>query len=396
LSLAAAASGRRATITTIADAAPPAHVLAATPSGMAAILLLASLLASRATAASFTVAQDAFMYDSGDGRGALPHSVRSGSLHYHRAHPSTWADRIARLRALGLNTVQTYVPWNFHSQARGVYDVTSPSRDIVAFIKEVQAAGMLLLLRAGPYICGEHDFGGLPSYLLATPGISSAADLRTNNTAYVAAVTEWWSKLLPLVAPYTVANGGPIAMVQIENECATSLVHPRAPDGGAFTSPPPPPPLDGSYGNTGGAPADYAYMVALRALALQLLPAGTQLYTTDGNDAGYLSHGALPGLVFATGDGSGPPFAADGFNPPGWRAHTNSELYPGWLTHWGEAIANISAMSTVGDLSGILSVNASFNLCTFNAHHAAPALPPQLRPLTTPIPSNPTARSTTL
>jgi hypothetical protein len=103
-------------------------------------------------------------------------------------------------------------------------------------------------------------------------------------------------------------------------------------------------------------------MMALRALALQLLPAGTQLYTTDGNDAGYLNGGALPGVVFATGDGSGPPWAADGYNPPGWRAHINSELYPGWLTHWGEGMANISAASTVGDVSKIMATNASFNL----------------------------------
>ena len=301
------------------------------------LLFSLGALASTASAASFKVANDAFMYDDGSGAGALPHSVRSGSLHYHRAHPSTWADRVARLRAMGLNTIQTYVPWNFHSQAPGDFDFTSPSRDIVNFIKIVHDAGMLLLFRAGPYICGEHDFGGLPSYILATPGIASQEDLRTNNTAYMREVTAWWSALLPLVAPYTVANGGPIAMVQLENEY-------------------------GSYGNTGGDANDYAYMMALRAIALELLPNGTQLYTTDGNDAGYLSHGTLPGVVFATGDGSGPPFAADGYNPAGWRAHTNSELYPGWLTHWGEGMANISAMSTVGALSGILAVNASFNL----------------------------------
>ena len=261
-----------------------------------AILLACALLCDPAlSASSFQVANDAFMYDAGAGAGPQPLVIRSGSIHYHRTHPSTWGDRLARLRALNLNAVQTYVPWNHHSQQRGVFNFTG-GRDLVAFIRAVQSAGLLLNLRAGPYICGEHDFGGLPSYLLSTPGISSADDLRTNNSAYMAAVSEWWGVLLPLVAPFTVANGGPIAMVQLENEY-------------------------GSYGNTGGNPADYAYMMALRALALQHLPAGTQLYTTDGNDAGYLSHGAVPGVVFATGDGSGPPWAADGFNPKGWRAH---------------------------------------------------------------------------
>ena len=270
------------------------------------LLLQFLVLVATATAAasrSFTVANDAFMYDDGGGAGPQPLIINSGSIHYHRTHPSTWADRLARLRALGLNAVQTYVPWNFHSEARGMYNF-SGGADLVAFIKTVQAAGLLLNLRAGPYICGETDFGGLPSYLLATPGITSAADLRTNNSAYMAAVTEWWTALLPLVGPLTVANGGPIAMVQIENEY-------------------------GSYGNTGGNAGDRAYMMALRDLAVSLLPIGTQLYTTDGNGAGYLSGGTLPGVVFATGDGSGPPWVADDYNPPGMRAHINSELYPG-------------------------------------------------------------------
>lgn len=117
---------------------------------MLARLLAITTLLRATSAASFTVSNDAFTYDAGDGRGPRPHSVRSGSLHYHRAHPSTWADRLARLRAMGLNTVQTYVPWNFHSEAPGEYDFTSPARDLVAFIREVQDAGMLLLLRAGP------------------------------------------------------------------------------------------------------------------------------------------------------------------------------------------------------------------------------------------------------
>jgi beta-galactosidase len=242
-------------------------------------LLLLLGLAAGARAASFQVAQDAFLLNG------QPIQIRSGSIHYHRTHPSTWADRLRRLHAMGLNTVQTYVPWNWHSQAPGSYDFTG-GRDLVAFIRAVQAEGLLLNLRAGPYICGESDFGGLPSYLLNTPGIASAADLRTNNTAYMAAVSEWWGVLLPLVAPLLIANGGPIAMTQLENEF-------------------------GSYGSVKNNPADRAYMMALRALALQLLPAGSQLYTTDGNDAGYLNGGAVPGVVFATGDGSGPPWAAD-------------------------------------------------------------------------------------
>lgn len=227
------------------------------------------------------------------------------------------------------------MPWNVHSQAPGVYDF-SGGNDIEAFFRAVHAEGLLLNVRPGPYICGEHDFGGLPAYLLATQGITSADDLRTNNAAYMAAVRTWWGALLPRLAPYTIANGGPIAMVQIENEY-------------------------GSYGNVKGNPADREYVLALRDLALEHMP-GTQLFTTDGNSAGYIEGGAVPGVIFATGDGSGPPWAADAYNPPGWRAHLNSELYPGWLTHWGEAMANTSAGSTVGAISAIMAGGDSFNL----------------------------------
>ena len=294
-------------------------------------LLAAAALSSAYAAAtpSFAVANDAFLLNG------EPLQIRSGSIHYHRAHSSTWADRLRRLHAMGLNTVQGYIPWNVHSQAPGVYDFTG-EKDIGKFFDAVKAEGLLMNVRPGPYICGEHDFGGLPSYLLATAGISSASDLRTNNTAYMAAVTEWWNVLLPMLRPYLVANGGPIAMVQLENEF-------------------------GSYGHSSTNAGDRAYLMALRDLAMTHLPIGTVYYTTDGNDAGYLEGGTLPG-TFATGDGSGPPWAADAFNPPGMRAHINSELYPGWLTHWGEGMANVSAMSTVGAISGALAVNGSINL----------------------------------
>lgn len=260
---------------------------------LSALLLTLCPLAHAFT--SFVVAEDSFMLDGS------PIIIKSGSIHYHRTKNTTWSDRLRRLHAMGLNTVQTYVTWNFHSQERGVYNFEG-DRDLVGFIKAVRDEGLLLNLRAGPYVCGETDFGGLPSYLLNTPGIDSGADLRTNNTAYMAAVAEWWGVLLPLVAPYTIAagNGGPIAMVQMENEF-------------------------GSYGNVKGNPADRDYMLQLRALALQYLPNATQLYTTDGNDAGYLNGGAVPGVIFATGDGGGPPYAADQFNPPG------CECFGGWL-----------------------------------------------------------------
>lgn len=166
-----------------------------------------------------------------------------------------------------------------------------------------------MLLRPGPYICGEHDGGGFPWYLLTTPGLK----FRTDNAPYLAEVDAWWTVLLGAVRPWLYSNGGPVVMVQMENEF-------------------------GSYGNTGGVPADATYMRHLKTLAQSILGGAdaVQLYTTDGGSTGYLSHGALPGEIYAVGDGNGPAadmFAAqDQYNPPGWRAHASTEWYPGWLT----------------------------------------------------------------
>lgn len=125
----------------------------------------------------------------------------------------------------------------------------------------------------------------------------------------------------------------------------------------------------GSYGNTGGNPADYDYVMHLHELANTLLGAGNVLqYTTDGGSAGYISHGALPGVVLATGDwgptiSPGGAFAAeDQFNPEGWRVHIDSEYYPGWLTHWGESMANTSALDAAAGLTALLTAGASLSV----------------------------------
>ena len=270
--------------------------------------LLAAAPLRAAAAPSFVVANDRFERDG------APFSLYSGSFHYHRALRSTWADRLQRMAAMGLNAVQTYVPWNFHETTRlysdaPTFDFTG-DRDIGAFINAAQAAGLVVLLRSGPYICGEHDFGGLPAFLLQTPGISGDADLRTNNSVYLRFVDRWYDQLLPIIKPRLYSNGGAVAMVQIENEY-------------------------GSYGNTGGSAADLAYMVHLRDYVRAGLGGrdAFQMYTTDGGDVGYMSHGAVPD-VFATGDGGCGDtctdfFAAeDAYNPAGTRAQVRNPPRP--------------------------------------------------------------------
>ncbi len=101
--------------------------------------------------------------------------ILSGAMHYFRVHPALWRDRFKKLRAAGLNTVETYVPWNLHEPQRGVFDFGdgtndfSPFLNVTRYIEMAQEEDLLVLFRPGPYICSEWDFGGLPRYLLCGP-----------------------------------------------------------------------------------------------------------------------------------------------------------------------------------------------------------------------------------
>ena len=158
---------------------------------------------------SFNISGDQFILDG------APVTIKSGSMHYFRVHPSLWRDRLQRMAAMGLNTVQTYVAWNWHRQDDGSLDFASPGRNLSAFFDVALELGMGVLLRPGPFICGEWEMGSLPSEMyLETPALV----FRTNNTAYLAQVDAYWTQLLPVVRPWLRNNGGPIFMVQIENE----------------------------------------------------------------------------------------------------------------------------------------------------------------------------------
>lgn len=129
----------------------------------------------------------------------------------------------------------------------------------------------------------------------------------------------------------------------------------------------------GSYGDTGSNPQDYAYMEHLLQLATEKLGGSSniQFYTTDGGSSYYMSRGTLPGKIFAAGDGGCGDncedffSASDNVNPQGQQAHIDTEYYTGWLTHWGESMANTSTCSAIGGIANLLASNASINLCMF-------------------------------
>jgi len=141
--------------------------------------------------------------------------VSSGEIHYARSTRAMWPALLQRSKALGLNTIATYLFWNFHETRRGVYDFTG-DRDLGHFLDLCQEHKLGVFLRPGPYICAEWNFGGYPPYLRDEPGIT----IRTLNKPYTDRVEEYYRRIAEVVRPRLASNGGPIMLVQVENEYA--------------------------------------------------------------------------------------------------------------------------------------------------------------------------------
>ena len=142
-----------------------------------------------------------------------PAFVASASMHYARVPRDLWEDRIVRLKRLGYTWIETYVFWNYHEPVEGHFDFTG-ERDLPAFLALCQQHGLRVLLRVGPYSCAEWTEGGFPTWLRTREGMR----LRVDDARYLEAVCGWFNALLPIVAKAQVHRGGPVAMLQLENE----------------------------------------------------------------------------------------------------------------------------------------------------------------------------------
>lgn len=139
--------------------------------------------------------------------------IISGGMHYFRILPEYWRDRLKKLKALGCNTVETYIPWNLHEMHKGKFDF-SGMLDIVRFVKTAQELGLMVILRPSPYICAEWEFGGLPFWLLKEDGMK----LRCMYEPYIQHLREYYKVLFEVIAPLQITRGGPVIMMQVENE----------------------------------------------------------------------------------------------------------------------------------------------------------------------------------
>lgn len=262
-----------------------------------------------------------------------PFQYISGSIHYSRIPQAYWRDRLLKMYMAGLNAIQVYVPWNFHESVQGVYNFTG-DRDLVHFLDLANQTGLLVILRPGPYICAEWEMGGLPAWLLQKPNII----LRSADTDYLQAVSNWLAVLLPKMKPWLYINGGNIITVQVENEY-------------------------GSY-----FACDYNYMRHLRTLFRFFLGENAVLFTVDGNTDKEMTCGSLEGL-YATVDFGTDTNISDAFKrqrrfePRG--PLVNSEFYTGWLDHWGDQHAIVKTEKVIRVLAEMLMMKANVNMYMF-------------------------------
>ncbi|MFF8970344.1 glycoside hydrolase family 35 protein [Streptomyces sp. NPDC014995] len=262
-----------------------------------------------------------------------PLRIISGALHYFRVHPDQWPDRLHKARLMGLNTVETYIPWNLHQPTPDTL-VLDGLLDLPRFLRLAAAEGLHVILRPGPFICAEWDGGGLPHWLTADPA-NADIRLRSSDPRFTDAVDRYLDLLLPPLLPHMAASGGPVIAVQVENEY-------------------------GAYGD------DTAY---LKHLEQSLRGRGVEelLFTCDQADPTHLANGSLPGVLTTATFGS----RIDG-SLERLRAHQPegplmcAEFWIGWFDHWGGPHHGRDAADAAADLDRLLAAGASVNIYMFH------------------------------
>ncbi len=146
-------------------------------------------------------------------RDGKPVKLISGAVHYFRNMPDTWQDIFKKMKAMGLNCVETYCAWNMHEKKQGEFDFKG-NLDIAAFVKAAHNEDLMVIVRPGPYICAEWEFGGLPWWIQN----DDEMEIRCSNKAYIKYFDRYLDKLFEQIKPLLVTNGGPIIMLQCENE----------------------------------------------------------------------------------------------------------------------------------------------------------------------------------
>ena len=291
------------------------------------VLSLSSVLSLRAAAPQHT-------FELQNGKFQLDHhpfQILAGEMHYARIPRANWRQAMRMARAMGLNTVTTYVFWNLHEPEPGHFDF-SGQNDLAAFLNIAHEEGLYVVLRPGPYVCAEWDFGGYPAWLLK----DRTTVVRSLDPKFMRPASDWFQRLGAIVKPFLLANGGPIIAVQVENEY-------------------------GSFGK------DHEYMQAIHRLVMDSGMGGSAdhpalLYTADGGVQ--QADGSLPDLPAAVNFGPGDAPHETGrlraFRPDGplWVG----EYWAGWFDHWGHNHATTNGEKQVAEYESLLRQGYSINL----------------------------------
>ena len=268
----------------------------------------------------FAIGESEFIVDG------KPFLIRCGEIHFARVPRPYWRHRLQMCRAMGLNAVCAYVFWNYHEQQPGIYDFTG-ERDVAAFCRMAQEEGLWVILRPGPYVCAEWDFGGLPWWLLKDG--EDGVRVRTIDPRFLVPAKRFLARLGQELAPLQVTRGGPILMVQVENEY-------------------------GSFGK------DANYM---GELAKAMREAGFEVQLFACNGPGLTGNGRIDGVFDVVNFGSNPAgsFAAlRKFRKTG--PLMNGEYYPAWFDTWGEGHHLKQAEKVCEEIGWMLEHRASFSI----------------------------------
>ncbi len=298
-------------------------------------IFLITLLALACTSAcfatkkthTFQITGGQFLYDG------KPIQIHCGEMHYCRVPKPYWRQRMKMMKSMGLNAVATCLFWNYHNTAPGVWDFKTDNRDLADYIRTAQEEGLFVVLRPGPYICAEWEFGGYPWWLQNNKDLV----VRSDNQPFLDSCKIYVSKLAEQLKDLQVTHGGPIIMVQVENEF-------------------------GSYMSQRTDIPREQHRQYYLAIKKMLRDAGfdVPLYTSDGSWE--FKNGAIEGALPAANgenDINNLKKCVDQYHPGG--PYMVAEFYPGWLDHWGEPFIKVKADQTVTQLEKYLKNNINFS-----------------------------------
>lgn len=264
-----------------------------------------------------------------------PIKILSGSIHYFRIPRQDWYHSLYNLKALGFNTVETYIPWNFHETIEGQFEFSN-QKDIHEFLATAQELGLYAIVRPSPFICAEWEFGGLPAWLLNDRNMR----IRSRDPKYLKKVQTYFKELFKILTPLQIDNGGPIIMMQVENEY-------------------------GSFGE------DYEYLKAIKKF-MEEEGVTVPLVTSDGSWKQCLQAGSMiEEGVLPTGN-FGSRTIKNFSNLKKFHQEYNKdwplmcmEFWDGWFNRWGEEIIQRDSEDLANEVRDAINLG-SLNLYMFH------------------------------